>query len=126
VEATGMTSVFALLMALASSERVPIAFWRSGDDGLSSRFYEAVDRALQSSSLVRPADADDLPAYVLHAETNVRPLNEASGSFIYKISLLKGPDIRSEVLARFEGTCTEALDRCAERVVAQTVALVGS
>jgi hypothetical protein len=118
-----------LLVALAVTglaDRVPLAFVRTGDDGLSQRFYHALDDALDASTELESARSDQAARYVLWAETNVIPIGHNSPYFEYKISLRQGPSIDSAVIARFDGRCMDTVAVCAKSVVARVASTIGS
>ncbi|WP_077146685.1 hypothetical protein [Sphingopyxis sp. KK2] len=116
--------ILSLLLLAAGGPEIPVAFWRSGDDDLSVRFYEQVDRSIAGHVRLRPASAADDVRFALYAESNVRPLDRGGGGFSYRVSLREGRSANGRVLARFDGKCVDAIAVCADRLVGRVAARI--
>lgn len=113
-----------LFLMLAGGTEVPVAFWRVGDDALSARFYEEVERALKDDKRIREASAGEDAPFALYSESNVVPLDHADDAFSYRVSLREGSSARGVELARFEGSCSGSMSQCADHLITRVVKTV--
>ncbi|ALJ13202.1 hypothetical protein [Sphingopyxis macrogoltabida] len=108
------------LMVASAVAPVPVAFWRTGDDGLSLRFYGEIERAIARDGRIREAVAGDVGvSFTLYAETNVHPLTSDSDHFSYRISLRAGPSFDAPLIARLDSRCVDDIPECAADLVAR-------
>lgn len=114
------------LTAGEPAERVPIAFWHQGDDGLSYRFYEALRREIEHSTTLLDMRTGGPVRYLLYGEGHVAPLDLRQQHFAYRVSLRAGPTSDSAILARFDGHCRKPPAECADEVVSRVEQWVGS
>ena len=123
-----MRAILFVLMSLAwtsgacAHSETAIAFWRVGDDGLSSRFYDAIRQSLDEYADIRTTLGDERGDFLLYGESHVRPLDRELERFSYRMSLRVGPTSQSEVVNRFDGHCTTAIQDCAQEVAARIAA----
>jgi hypothetical protein len=99
-----MSAAFALAMTAAvSSQPIGISFWKSGDDGLTNRFGEALQADLVASGHFRLAAGNEPAAFAAELDA-VQPRSGRDG-YDYAITLSAGGSPNGRRVAHVRGSC---------------------
>jgi hypothetical protein len=103
------TSVLVLSVCLAVAfggqgetpvKRTPVEFWHVGDDGLSERLADAVDKAFERSSDFTPSSGKKPGTLVVYIPENVdwtKKLGRTKVLYHVEFKSIDGPEFRDEI-----------------------------
>lgn len=112
----GAAVLFLAVLGSASARKIPVEVWAGGDDGLTRRLRDTLEKRLRNSSDFTLSSGGQFGTLVVTIPTNVdwkTVGNRTQVSYVVEFT-----SAAKQKLGRSSGKCWEDdLDRCASRIV---------
>ncbi len=116
--ATAITTACAPVTS--SGKRTPVEVWRAGDDGLTSRFRDAVEAAFVASPSFTPSSGKRPSTLIVTIPTDVQW--KRSGDRNQVLYSIEFASVGGQHLGSITGSCwDDLLSECADRVLKEAV-----